>query len=148
MYQTSDGFNIPIDLPNYSPLEITLPRPENFLKVKETLTRVGVEAKGRKVLYQSCHILHKRQKYYIMSFKELFALDNKLLTITEEDIERRNTIALLLAEWNLLTIVNPMSIMATAPMANIKIIPFTEKAEWQLISKYTVGNKKTLTNKA
>lgn len=122
-------------------LEVTLPDEDSFLKVKETLTRIGVSSKHKKALFQSCHILHKRGKYYILMFKELFRLDGKSANITESDIARRNTIARLLEEWGLLTVVNKEKIAMQAPMSHIKIIPYSEKDEWELIAKYTIGKK-------
>ena len=125
-------------------VEVTLVEQDDFLKVRETLTRIGVSSRKEKVLYQSCHILHKQGKYYIVHFKELFALDGKLSTITENDIQRRNAIANLLEEWGLLKILNP-AIMEDniAPIHQIKIISFKEKDEWELITKYNIGKKKT-----
>jgi hypothetical protein len=136
-----DFFHVPIALENYAPLEVRLMTPDNFLKVKETLTRIGVESKVGETLYQSCHILHKRGHYFIMSFKELFALDGKPVDITHNDIERRNTIAQLLAEWNLIEIVNLSAMKTFAPISQIKVLPFSEKKDWVLVSKYNVGSK-------
>jgi hypothetical protein len=125
-------------------LEILLTNDEDFLKVKETLTRIGVASKKDKKLYQSCHILHKQNKYYIVNFKELFALDGKPATFTEEDKARRNTIALLLEDWNLVTIINKQQFESlVAPINKIKILSHKEKHEWDLIPKYTIGRKKT-----
>ena len=125
-------------------IEVELPNPENFLKIKETLTRIGISSKTEKKLYQSCHILHKQGKYYIVHFKELFALDGKLSTISENDIQRRNAIANLLEEWGLLKIVDYDTVEHNmAPIHQIKIIAFKEKDEWELIAKYNIGKKKT-----
>lgn len=123
-------------------VEITLAKPDDFLKVKETLTRIGISSKTEKKLYQSCHILHKRGKYYIVHFKELFALDGLPSTLTEADIARRNTIVTLLDDWGLLKIVNPTQIASvTSGLAQIKIIPHKEKGDWELVPKYHIGKK-------
>jgi len=123
-------------------VEITLAKPDDFLKVKETLTRIGISSKTEKKLYQSCHILHKRGKYYIVHFKELFALDGLPSTLTEADIARRNTIVTLLDEWGLLKVVDPAKTAnVTAGLAQIKIIPHKEKADWELVPKYHIGKK-------
>lgn len=123
-------------------LEVTLKDSESFLKIKETLTRIGVSSKKEKKLYQSCHILHKRGKYYIVHFKELFLLDGLKSDIDETDIGRRNTIAKLLEEWNLLTIVDKDKVNSIlTPLNQIKIIPFKEKVEWELCPKYHIGGK-------
>mgnify|MGYP003679362646 CR=1 FL=1 len=126
-------------------IEVTLREQEDFLKVRETLTRIGVASRKDKSLYQSCHILHKQGKYYIVHFKELFALDGKPTDFTEEDIGRRNTITNLLAEWNLVSIVES-NINSTSqpvtPLSQIKIISHKEKNEWDLIAKYNIGKKK------
>lgn len=119
-------------------VEITLIRDDDFLKVKETLTRIGIAAKD-KTLYQSCHILHKRGKYAIMHFKELFSLDGKETQISEEDLNRRDSIVTLLKKWGLVEIVDPG--FAELSMHNLKILPFGEKKNWKLESKYTVGKK-------
>ena len=132
------------DLVSWSPesmLEITLAQPDDFLKVRETLSRVGVASRKDKTLYQSCHILHKQGKYYIVHFKELFALDGKDSTITENDIERRNTIAGLLQDWSLLTIVKNEEAEKKAPLSQIKVLAFKEKSEWNLQAKYNIGKK-------
>ena len=124
-------------------IEVLLKEPDDFLKVKETLTRIGIASRKTKILYQSCHILHKQGKYYIVHFKELFALDGKLSTITENDIQRRNAIANLLEEWGLLKIINYDIVEHNmAPIHQIKIIAFKEKDEWELIAKYNIGKKK------
>jgi len=123
-------------------IEVRLKDEQDFLKVKETLTRVGVASEKTKTLYQSCHILHKRGKYYIVHFKELFWLDGKPSTLDEEDIARRNTIANLLSDWGLVELIAPeMSEENQAPMKFIKVIPYKEKHEWELISKYQIGKK-------
>jgi hypothetical protein len=129
-----------VDLSKF--VEVTLEHEDDFLKVRETLTRIGVSSRKEKVLYQSCHILHKQGKYYIVHFKELFALDGKLSTITENDIQRRNAIANLLEEWGLLKIVNYDILKENmAPIHQIKIISFKEKDDWELIAKYNIGKK-------
>ena len=120
-------------------VEIKLKEPDDFRKVRETLSRIGVAPKGEKRLYQSCHILHKQQRYFIVHFKELLALDGKETNFSEEDKQRRNTIASLLEEWNLLTIKNPDQIKDKAPLNLIKIIPFKEKESWELYTKYSIG---------
>ena len=131
-----------IDIPGYVPLEVTLDSPDDFLKVRETLTRIGVASRKDKVLYQSCHILHKQGHYFIVHFKELFALDGKQADLTDNDIERRNTIAKLLSDWGLIKILNPGAVRDSAPLAQIKIISFKEKDEWDLQTKYNIGKKK------
>jgi hypothetical protein len=129
-----------VDLSKF--VEVTLTEQDDFLKVRETLTRIGVSSRKEKVLYQSCHILHKQGKYYIVHFKELFALDGKLSTITENDIQRRNAIANLLEEWGLIKIVNYDIVENNmAPIHQIKIISFKEKDDWELIAKYNIGKK-------
>ena len=122
-------------------LEVTIKQPDDFLKVRETLTRIGVASRKDKTLFQSCHILHKQGKYYITHFKELFALDGKKSTLTSNDIERRNTIAVLLQDWNLIDIVNKTAIENKAPLSQIKVLPFKEKNEWNLTAKYNIGKK-------
>ena len=124
-------------------LEITLPNDDDFLKIKETLTRIGIASKKDKTLYQSCHILHKRGRYYVVHFKELFLLDGRPSEFTEDDMARRNTITVLLEEWGLVSIVNREAANALlAPTNQIKIISHKDKPEWLLVSKYTVGKKK------
>jgi len=125
-----------------SMLEIILPEPDNFLKVRETLTRIGVASRKDKTLYQSCHILHKQGRYFIVHFKELFALDGKEANISTGDIERRNTIAKLLQDWGLLKINNPSAAEAQTALSQIKVVSFKEKTEWQLVAKYNIGSKK------
>ena len=129
---------------NWSPeqmLEVTLNQPDDFLKIRETLSRIGVASRKDKTLFQSCHILHKQGKYYIVHFKELFALDGKKATLIENDVQRRNTIAILLQDWNLLTIVKADEATNKAPLSQIKIIAFKEKKEWNLQAKYNIGKK-------
>jgi hypothetical protein len=124
-------------------VEVTLNEREDFLKVRETLTRIGVASKKDQTLYQSCHILHKQGKYYIVHFKELFLLDGKEADLSENDTGRRNTICRLLEEWGLLSVVDPESIQdPVAPLSQIKIVSHKEKAEWALVAKYTIGKKK------
>lgn len=125
-----------------SMLEVTLPDPDAFLKVCETLTRIGIASKKEQKLYQSCHILHKQGKYFIVHFKELFALDGKESNITNNDIERRNAIASLLEDWELLTIVKPEQVETKASLSQIKIVSFKDKKNWNLESKYTIGSKR------
>ena len=121
-------------------LEISFKGNDDFLKIRETLTRIGVASRKDKTLYQSCHILHKRGKYYLVHFKELFALDGKDSSITENDIARRNAIARLLDEWNLLKIVrSEQASTPLAPMSQIKVLPHKEKDEWKLVAKYNIG---------
>ena len=122
-------------------LEVTIKQPDDFLKVRETLTRIGVASRKDKTLFQSCHILHKQGKYYITHFKELFALDGKTSTLSENDIQRRNTIALLLQDWNLIDVVKTALVENKAPLSQIKVLPFKEKNEWNLVAKYNIGKK-------
>ena len=122
-------------------LEVRLNEPDDFLKVRETLSRIGVASRKDKTLFQSCHILHKQGKYYIVHFKELFALDGKDTNLSENDIARRNTIANLLADWGLVDVVGTTKIEA-APLSQIKVISFKEKNEWKLETKYNIGKKK------
>ena len=123
-------------------VEVKLKNDEDFLKVRETLTRIGVASKKEKILYQSCHILHKQGLYYIVHFKELFGLDGKPSNFSEEDVARRNTIANLIAEWGLVDLVDPLkSKEPVAAMSQVKIIPFREKDEWELVTKYNIGRK-------
>src|SRR5210317_2055588 len=129
---------------NWSPesmLEVIIKQPDDFLKIRETLTRIGVASRKDKTLYQSCHILHKQGKYYITHFKELFALDGKKSTLVENDVQRRNTIALLLQDWNLIDIVTTAQVENKAPLSQIKVLPFKEKNEWNLTAKYNIGKK-------
>ena len=131
-----------IDIEGYYPLEVTLKQPDDFLKVRETLSRIGVASSKDKVLYQSCHILHKQGRYFIVHFKELFALDGKQADITDNDIERRNTIANLLSDWGLLKIITPDLHENKAPLSQVKIISFKDKEDWDLQSKYNIGKKR------
>jgi hypothetical protein len=123
-----------------SMLEVTLNEPDDFLKVRETLTRIGVASRKDKKLYQSCHILHKQGRYFIVHFKELFVLDGKPSTITENDIQRRNTIAVLLSDWGLLSINSIEQSKDRAPLRQIKVLSFRERDEWELCPKYNIGN--------
>ena len=122
-------------------LEVTLKEPDDFLKVRETLTRIGVASRKERKLYQSCHILHKRGKYYIVHFKELFALDGKPTNITSNDVQRRNRIAKLLLDWGLIEISSEVTDLA--PLNQIKVLSFQDKGDWTLESKYNIGKKKT-----
>ena len=122
-------------------LEVQLKEPDDFLKVRETLTRIGVASRKDKKLFQSCHILHKQGRYFITHFKELFALDGKEANLTENDIERRNTIAQLLGDWGLIAIVNASVAENKAPLSQIKVLSFKEKGEWDLQAKYNIGKK-------
>jgi len=131
-----------IDYPGYQPLEILLEDPENFLKIKETLSRIGVASKKDNTLYQSCHILHKQGRYFITHFKELFALDGKEADFMANDLERRNTIAKLLQDWGLLKIINELAEEDLAPLSQIKIISYKEKNDWNLVPKYNIGKKR------
>ncbi len=133
---------IVIDFPGYFPLEVILEEPDDFLKIRETLTRIGVASRKDKVLYQSCHILHKQGRYFIVHFKELFALDGKTADLTDNDLQRRNTIAKLLVDWGLVKIVNPDYFLDYAPLSQIKVISHKEKDEWKLETKYNIGKKK------
>ena len=121
-------------------VEVTLGEPDDFLKVRETLTRIGVASRKEKKIYQSCHILHKQGKYYIVHFKELFALDGKQTNLSENDIARRNTISNLLKDWGLISIMGDAS--NVAPLSQIKVLSFREKNEWTLETKYNIGKKK------
>jgi hypothetical protein len=124
-------------------VEVTLNQQDDFLKVRETLTRIGVASKKEKILYPSCHILHTQGRYYIVHFKELFALDGKPTDISENDLSRRNAIANLLEDWGLITLVDKKSTQTPEPifLSQIKILSHKEKGEWQLIPKYNIGNK-------
>ena len=132
------------NLVSWSPenmLEITLAEPDDFLKVRETLTRIGVASRKEQKLFQSCHILHKQGRYYIVHFKELFILDGKKANLAKSDVERRNSIATLLSDWGLVEIQNKEVAKDCAPLRQIKIIGFKEKDEWELCPKYNIGNK-------
>jgi hypothetical protein len=131
-----------IDFPGYAPLEVNLKNPDDFLKVRETRSRIGVASRKEKILYQSCHILHKQGRYFIVHFKELFALDGKDADFSDNDLQRRNTVAHLLSDWGLITILNPEIHEDKAPLNQIKVIAFKEKNEWELVQKYNIGRKK------
>ena len=121
-------------------LEVGLKEPDDFLKVRETLSRIGVASRKEKTLFQSCHILHKQGRYFIVHFKELFLLDGKPSNLIENDIQRRNTITTLLSDWGLVTMVKPSQAKDVAPLRQIKVIPFKEKSQWELCPKYNIGN--------
>ena len=123
-------------------VEVTLRDPDDFLKVRETLTRLGVASRKERKLYQSCHILHKKGQYYIVHFKELFALDGKRTNLSQNDVQRRNRIVQLLCDWGLVEVPNKVTINDTAPLSQIKIISYKEKGDWDLESKYNIGKKK------
>lgn len=124
-------------------VEVKLANEDDFLKVRETLTRIGVASKKEQILFQSCHILHKQGRYYIVHFKELFALDGKPTNFSEDDIARRNTIANLIAEWGLVQLVDEQkSKEPVSPLSQIKVLPFKEKDQWNLVAKYNIGHKK------
>jgi hypothetical protein len=124
-------------------VEVVLAEPDDFLKVRETLTRIGVASRKEKKLYQSCHILHKQGKYYIVHFKELFALDGKRANLSINDVQRRNRIIQLLADWGLIEVLKPDMISDIAPLNQIKVIAYKEKGEWVLETKYNIGKKRT-----
>jgi hypothetical protein len=135
---------------NWSPnmmAEVLLNEPDDFLKVRETLTRIGVASRKEKKLYQSCHILHKQGKYYIVHFKELFALDGKHANLTVNDIQRRNRIARLLSDWGLIAVVSEESIADIAPLNQIKVLSYKDKGDWILEQKYNIGSKKESVSK-
>ena len=123
-------------------VEVLLSEPDDFLKVRETLTRIGVASRKEKKLYQSCHILHKQGRYFIVHFKELFALDGKHANLTLNDVQRRNRISRLLADWGLISIVSPDSVEDIAPLNQIKVLSYKDKGEWILEQKYNIGSKK------
>tara|TARA_B100000927_G_C16474202_1_gene472746 strand:- start:3134 stop:3550 length:417 start_codon:yes stop_codon:yes gene_type:complete len=131
-----------IDFPDYKPVEIVLEKEDDFLKVRETLSRIGVASKKDRTLYQSCHILHKQGRYFITHFKELFALDGKEADLTENDLKRRNAIAKLLSDWGLVKLLDESIEEEVAPMSQIKILSFKEKDEWTLVTKYNIGRKR------
>jgi hypothetical protein len=132
-----------LDLPfEYAPLEVKLNQPDDFLKVRETLTRIGVASRRDNTLYQSCHILHKQGHYFIVHFKELFALDGKAADLSKNDIQRRNSIAKLLSDWGLVTIYNSEKFQDQAPLSQIKILNYEEKQHWNLQTKYNIGKKR------
>jgi 2-polyprenyl-6-methoxyphenol hydroxylase-like FAD-dependent oxidoreductase len=123
-------------------VEVILNEPDDFLKVRETLTRIGVASRKEKKIYQSCHILHKQGRYYLVHFKELFALDGKHANLTINDVQRRNRIVQLLADWGLITIVHPEKIVDIAPLNQIKVLSYKDKNDWILETKYNIGSKK------
>ena len=122
-------------------VEVLLNEPDDFLKVRETLTRIGVASRKEKKLYQSCHILHKQGKYYIVHFKELFALDGKHANLTVNDVQRRNRITRLLTDWGLISVVNENSVLDIAPLNQIKVLAYKDKSDWVLEQKYNIGKK-------
>ncbi len=124
-------------------LEVSLNEPDDFLKIRETLTRIGVASRKDNKLFQSCHILHKQGRYFIVHFKELFLLDGKPSNLIENDIQRRNTITTLLSDWGLVTMVKPSQAKDVAPLRQIKVIPFKEKSQWELCPKYNIGNNQS-----
>jgi len=128
-------------------VEVRLKSDDDFLKVRETLTRIGVASKKEQILYQSCHILHKQKRYFIVHFKELFALDGKPSNMSDSDTARRNTIANLLKEWDLVEILSPSQTdNPVAPISQIKVLPFKEKNDWELVAKYNIGKKKIISD--
>ena len=129
----------------YDMVEVNLKEPDDFLKVRETLTHIGVASRKEKKLYQSCHILHKKGQYYIVHFKELFALDGKKANLSENDVQRRNRIIKLLSDWGLVEIVKLSAISDAAPLSQIKVIAYKEKGDWTLESKYIIGKKRQVT---
>jgi hypothetical protein len=136
-----NAFNLNL-LEGYDSLEVELKSADDFLKIRETLSRIGVASRRDKVLYQSCHILHKQGRYYLVHFKELFALDGKPTDLSQNDLQRRNTIGKLLADWGLLIVVDPNLFTDVAPLTQIKVLSFREKGEWTLATKYSIGKKK------
>ena len=133
--------NNPVSWDPADMLEITLNEPDDFLKVRETLTRIGVASRKEKKLFQSCHILHKQGRYFITHFKELFLLDGKKSNLEDTDLQRRNTIATLLSDWGLVNIVEKSKVEDKAPLRQIKIVSYKEKSEWELCTKYNIGNR-------
>ena len=127
-------------------IEISLSEPDDFLKVRETLTRIGVASRKEKKIYQSCHILHKQGRYFIVHFKELFALDGKHANLTQNDVQRRNRIVQLLADWGLVDIINVEKIQDIAPLNQIKVLSYKDKGDWILETKYNIGSKKKKTD--
>ena len=123
-------------------IEVTLNEPDDFLKVRETLTRIGVASRKEKKIYQSCHILHKQGRYYIVHFKELFALDGKRANLTQNDVQRRNRIIQLLCDWGLVSVINIEKVTDIAPLNQIKVLAYKEKGDWVLETKYNIGKKK------
>ena len=137
-----DLININVAIEGYGPVEVTLNNQDDFLKIRETLTRIGVASRKDQTLYQSCHILHKQGRYFIVHFKELFALDGKFSDISVNDLQRRNTIAHLLEDWGLVKLINYDVCEDTAPLSQIKVLAFEEKHKWNLVTKYNIGKKK------
>jgi hypothetical protein len=131
-----------VEIEGYGPVEVTLNNQDDFLKIRETLTRIGVASRKDQTLYQSCHILHKQGRYFIVHFKELFALDGKFSDISVNDLQRRNTIAHLLEDWGLVKLLNYDVCEDTAPLSQIKVLAFEEKHKWNLVTKYNIGKKK------
>ena len=123
-------------------IQVSLNEPDDFLKVRETLTRIGVASRKQKKIYQSCHILHKQGRYYIVHFKELFALDGKHANLTVNDVQRRNRIVQLLSDWGLVTVISPEKVTDIAPLNQIKVLSYKDKDEWELETKYNIGKKK------
>ena len=123
-------------------IEVSLNEPDDFLKVRETLTRIGVASRKEKKIYQSCHILHKQGRYYIVHFKELFALDGKHANLTQNDVQRRNRIIQLLCDWGLVTVLTPEKVTDIAPLNQIKVLAYKDKGDWILETKYNIGKKK------
>jgi 2-polyprenyl-6-methoxyphenol hydroxylase-like FAD-dependent oxidoreductase len=123
-------------------IEVSLNEPDDFLKVRETLTRIGVASRKEKKIYQSCHILHKQGRYFIVHFKELFALDGKHANLTVNDVQRRNRIVQLLSDWGLITVIFPEKVTDIAPLNQIKVLSYKDKDEWELETKYNIGKKK------
>ena len=132
-----------VDWSSEKMVEVSLSEPDDFLKVRETLTRIGVASRNEKKLYQSCHILHKQGRYFIVHFKELFALDGKRANLTINDVQRRNRISQLLADWGLISILNVDQIADIAPLNQIKVLSYKDKGDWILETKYNIGRKKT-----
>lgn len=139
---SQDLFDLRFPDIEYFPAEVILKSPDDFLKIRETLSRIGVASRKDNTLYQSCHILHKQGRYFVVGFKELFALDGKTTDLSRNDIQRRNAIAHLLEDWGLLEIANSDACEDVAPMSQIKVLSFGEKHEWNLVTKYTIGKKK------
>lgn len=139
--EAMDDRNELVDWDESQMLEVELPDEDAFLKVRETLTRIGIPSKKDQKLYQSCHILHKRGKYYIVHFKEMFALDGKPSSLTVDDMRRRNTIAKLLEDWGLVTVVNREVMDEFGSTSHVKVLKYNEKDDWELVAKYNIGNK-------
>lgn len=139
--ETTNGVDVYYNWSCNKMIEVILDQPDDFLKIKETLTRIGIPSKKTNSLIQTCHILHKRGKYFVVHFKEMFLLDGKEANLSVSDIERRNLIINLLAEWKMLTIVESNLTNSAAPLSSIKIVPFKEKNDWKFVSKYSIGKK-------